>query len=377
VKIVYGVNARLAGSGIGYRAYQAALAAHHRDLLVRLLVSSNAQTRIPHSLVREWGAVGRGSKFLAARDPTGLLYHVEGVAFDAWSSMHLPAADLFCGWLGGCLRTLRRAGRRGMATVVDSPCSHPLTRLDLLRQESEHWSARRGPPTWSQRRSIRELSEADYVLVPSGFARQSMLDAGLSAEKLVEIPLGVDLEEFHPARAAGPRPFRVVFAGQVSLRKGVPYLLEAWRRLALADAELWIIGDVRPDFSALRTRWSGLANVRYVDHTHRLADLLRECDVFVLPSIEEGSARVTYEALACGLPVITTPNAGSPVRDGQDGFIVPIRDVEALCERVQRLHDDSALQSKLSRSARQRAEQLPWTRYQKTLVDALQQMVSR
>jgi glycosyltransferase involved in cell wall biosynthesis len=104
------------------------------------------------------------------------------------------------------------------------------------------------------------------------------------------------------------------------------------------------------------------------------ADIKKEflaADVFVLPTIAEGSALVTYEALACGLPVITTPNCGSVVRDGIDGFIVPVRNVEALADAIERVVSDRTLRATLSANARERAKEFTWARYGERLIDAL------
>jgi glycosyltransferase involved in cell wall biosynthesis len=96
----------------------------------------------------------------------------------------------------------------------------------------------------------------------------------------------------------------------------------------------------------------------------------------VFPSLCEGSATVTYEALAAGLPVITTPHAGSVVRDGREGFVVPIRDVDALAARIDLLAGDPELVAQMSRAARQRSREFSWPRYGERLVSALQQILS-
>src|SRR5262249_31028803 len=101
-------------------------------------------------------------------------------------------------------------------------------------------------------------------------------------------------------------------------------------------------------------------------------EVFQRSDVFVFPTLSEGSALVTYEALSCGLPVITTPNAGSVVRDGREGFLVPIRDVETLCDRLARLRANPALPASLGRAARARAEEFPWSRYRSGLIAAYQ-----
>ncbi|MGC8880228.1 MAG: glycosyltransferase family 4 protein, partial [Anaerolineae bacterium] len=376
LKVVYSICARFGGGGIGYTAYHAACGIYRAGMLIRLFASSNAQKDIPARLVWHWGVIGRGLKYLGAKDGTGLLYYIESILFDLWTAARLPRCDLFHGWNGMCLCTLRRARRFGAITVVERASSYPNTQLRLLREEYERWNAPLRVPMWNYRRSVCELEEADYVSIPSPFVRDSMLEAGTSPDKLIEIPYGVDLSRFHPVQYDSARPFRVAFAGQVSLRKGVPYLMEAWRRLGWKDCELWIIGAITPDVHHMVPMWRTLPGVRFIPHSRCLEVLLNQCDVFVFPTIEEGSALVTYEALACGLPVITTPNAGSVVRDGLEGFLVPIRDVDALCDRMQRLRDDETLRSAMSRAALERARAFTWTTYQERLVAAYREKLS-
>ena len=372
MKIVYSVDAKLGGSGIGLTGYNAAVGIYRAGLLARLFISSNAQTTISGSFIRQWGIAGRGSKYLAAKDPTGLLAYLDNTLFDYWVAPQLPVAQVFHGWNNSSLQSLRRAKAQGMTTVVERASAHPATHMQLLREEYARWNVPLKLPMWNYARALREFAEADYITVPSSFARQSMIAEGIPAGKLIEIPFGVDRQRFSPADHSAPHPFRAIFAGLVSINKGVPDLLGAWRRLAWRDAELWLVGAIAPDFAAIRTRWSDLSGVRFIPHSKELARLFQQCDVFVFPSIQEGSALVTYEAMATGLPVITTLNAGSVVRDGEDGFIVPIRDQDALCARLEELRCDDAERMRMGRSARARIENFGWQTYRARLVEAYQ-----
>jgi glycosyltransferase involved in cell wall biosynthesis len=155
------------------------------------------------------------------------------------------------------------------------------------------------------------------------------------------------------------------------------YLLESWKLLGWKDAELWIVGRVERPVARLLKQYERLEGVHFLRHSGDPAPLFRESDVFVLPTLEEGSALVVFEALASGLPVITTPQAGSVVRDGQDGFLVPIRDAEALAARLDLLRSDHVLRKEMSVSARRRAQGFDWHRYEKALVDLLHQVSFR
>jgi len=371
-RLAYSIQARLGTYGIGYTAYQAVDAAYQAQFLKRLFVSSNAQQSIPSTLIKHWGIIGRVLKYLGAKDATGLIYYLESMVFDAWVAWQMPVCDVYHGWNGACLAAMRRAKQLGATTIVERASAHPATARRLLSEEYARWNVPLRLPTWNYGRLLQEIDEADYIVIPSTFVRESMSAEGVPSSKLWEIPFGADLSRFTPRAEPRSPPFRAIYAGQVSIRKGVPYLLEAWKRLAMPEAELWIAGHKTKDFQAISHLWNSLPNVKYWGHTSNLPELFQQSDVFVFPTLEEGSALITYEALACGLPIITTPNAGSVARDGEEGYLVPIRDVEALAQRLEQLACDNALRRALSRAARQRAEQFSWALYQDRLVEMYQ-----
>lgn len=375
MQVNYSIDAKFGGSGIGYIAYNAVEGIYQADLLRRLFASSNAQQVIPKQLIRHWGITGRAMKYLGVRDNSGLFNHLETMLYDAWVAAQLSDGCIFHGWNGMCLASLRKAKQLGMVTVVERASSHPATQFQLLREEYKFWNLPLRLPTWNYNRSLQELEEADYITIPSAFVRQSMIAAGTPEQKLIEIPFGMDQSRFTTPKVTTAHPFRVIFAGQVSIRKGVPYLLEAWRQLQWSNAELWLVGGLTADFKAIQQRWANLTGVRFWGHSSDLPNMFQQSDLFVFPSIEEGSALVTYEAMACGLPVITTLNAGSVVRDGQDGFIIPIRDIESLRCRMQQLRDDISLRTQLGLSAREWVSQFSWASYQSHLIETYQKIL--
>jgi glycosyltransferase involved in cell wall biosynthesis len=219
-------------------------------------------------------------------------------------------------------------------------------------------------------RDAEKYGLVDRILVPSQFVRDAVLALGASAERVVTVPYGVDSSWLDAVPR--PQPGRLLFVGSVGLRKGVHYLAEATRlrRDRGVAVDVRVVGPVSPDL----IRNPLFAGPTYVGRV--LRDEVRQeflaADVFVLPSIGEGSATVTYEALACGLPVVTTPNAGSVVRDGVDGFVVPVRDSAALADRIEQVVTDRALRHRLSQDARARASEFTWERYGDRLIAALQ-----
>jgi glycosyltransferase involved in cell wall biosynthesis len=269
---------------------------------------------------------------------------------------------------GQALATIRAAKRAGAIAVLNQTTGFVDKALAIYREEAarhpefeDSLSSHLPPDVGADMR--REALEANRVLAPSDYVRDSLLEIGVDGARIAMLPYGVDPARFTPGppRPAGA-PFRILFVGQIGQKKGIKYLLEAVRRLALPKSELVLAGRVIGSGRALapyRDLFRHVAHVPYGE-VHRL---YQEADIFVFPSLHEGSAFANLEAMASGLPVITTPNAGSLVRDGEDGYVVPIRDVDALMARIEALHRDRALRARMGASARACAIAHGWNRH--------------
>jgi glycosyltransferase involved in cell wall biosynthesis len=228
-------------------------------------------------------------------------------------------------------------------------------------------------------RRLREYDLAEAVLCPSRFVRDSFIEQGFPAERIFVVPYG--LPEPAPDDAVAGEDdgiFRVLYVGQLGLRKGLRYLVEAFRRLRHPRKELLLVGPTAPP-----TGLEGVAlpaGVRFagVLKGDALADAYRRASVFALPTIEEGMALVVGEAMAHGKPVVTTVNSGADelIEEGREGFLVPIRDPAALADRLQRLADDPALCRQMGAAATRRAgEWSGWNRSEGRFLEALDAMV--
>jgi glycosyltransferase involved in cell wall biosynthesis len=195
---------------------------------------------------------------------------------------------------------------------------------------------------------------------------------GYDARKIAVTPYGVDAQRFTPR--SGPRDdgvFRALFVGQIGQRKGMSYLLGGYELFRRPDSELHIVGGYVPGrevYSRYQHLYRHTANVLQKD----LPALYREADVFVFPSLIEGMPLVVLEAMACGLPVITTTHGpGDILRDGIDGFFVPIRDPEAIAARLDQLYRDPALRERMGRNAREQALRHTWDAYAARAAEAV------
>jgi glycosyltransferase involved in cell wall biosynthesis len=275
------------------------------------------------------------------------------------------------------LELLQAAKEQGLRIILDQTAAPWSVEETLVEEERQRW------PGWEFEGTTRadwgplaerekaEWALADLVLCGSDYVVRSIASAAEQPVKTAVVPYGVNPARFRAAVRENPdRPLRVLFAGTVQLRKGIQYLVEAARLLKSSPVHIRAVGPVRVEDGAARTiaRHLTLAGPVARSLVQREYD---EADVLVLPSLSEGSANVCYEALVCGLPVITTPNAGSVVRDGVDGFIVPIRSAEAIAGRLEQLAADRNLLAALSRNAAERGLEFTQRSYAERLIAAL------
>ncbi len=303
--------------------------------------------------------------------PPGPLASVVGARneiFDRWVARRVLSEKpaIVVGHDSSALLAQRAARDVGSLSVLNQVIGHIETGIALFREEAERTPEFAEtlvvPPDRIVERCRIEALEADRVLVPSDYVRDTLIGRGTKSERITVIPYGVDIERFRPAPKPAGRPFRILFVGSLSQRKGIKYLLEAVKRLRLPNAELTMVGRRIGRAEAFAPYEDVFRHVPHVPY-HEVHRLFAEVDVFVYPSLHEGSAFATYEAMASGLPVIATPNTGSVVRDGIDGFIVPPRDIGTLMERIERLYRDTALRAAMGESARRRAEEFTWSAY--------------
>lgn len=221
---------------------------------------------------------------------------------------------------------------------------------------------------WLHERRLRDLELADAVAVPSDHIARTLQGHGTAREKVAVIPYAADTRRFapRPGKRHDAR-CRFLFAGGITQRKGIKYLLEAWRKVRRPGWSLGLLGALPRERSALEPFRDAVEFLGRVGHAE-MPSAMAGADVFVFPSLFEGSAVVTYEALACGLPSIVTAESGSVVRDGLDGFVVPAADADALAERMDRIGRDPALREAMSLAARGRAEGFDWPRYHASLL---------
>jgi alpha-maltose-1-phosphate synthase len=333
--------------------------------------------RLPRELVRTFPLL-HTAEYLLGRsrlaNPAVLsrLASWNTLAFDRWTASNIPPCDAFIAISGAGLLTGQKVRQRGGKFLCDRGSTHQRFQEAILLDEHRRWGLPDPfPKPHLTLREERIYALADAITVPSTAAKRSFLAMGVPESKLHVLPYGVRLDHFRPARdpAAGPPAdsFQVLFAGSVSLRKGIPYLLQAFAQLRHPRKHLTVIGSVQPEIRSLLARLP-TDEVTFTGSLPQplLAQRMSASHVLVLPSIEEGLALVQAQAMACGCPVLATPATGAEdlFTDQVEGFIVPARDPAALARRLQQLADDPALRQRMSERALQRVHSLGgWDAY--------------
>jgi glycosyltransferase involved in cell wall biosynthesis len=340
---------------------------------------------LPRRLIRTFPLFGLGyaARRAAARTPA------------AMTAVHLWAGSAFCDAIvreglgkAGAVYTFNSAGlgllnqarELGLATVVEQTIAPAPIEDALLAEEREafpDWQPALAPNRYRaafQAREAGEWESADLVVCGSEFVRDGIRRCGGPLERTAVVPYGVDAPFPPVVRSLSLLPLRVLTVGEVSLRKGTPYLLDAATKLK-KEATFRLVGSINVAAGAER-RLADAVELTGPVPRRAIAWQLAWADVLLLPSLCEGSATVCYEAFAAGLPVITTPNAGSVVRHGIDGFIVPIRDAEAIVAAIDTIRLNPSLLYNLSRNAALRAREFTVERYGERLLEALSRVAT-
>jgi alpha-maltose-1-phosphate synthase len=278
------------------------------------------------------------------------LAHWSKIQLDRYARKPLKDANLFLFYNGSGLDSARWFKRNGGITIVEAVNSHVLVQEQIMAEEHRSLGLSWRPfhPRQVKRR-VAEVEEADYVLLPSTFVARSFLAKGIPANRLLKVPYPVQkiagAAKSTRKKENDETVFRVLYVGSISVRKGLRYLIEAFRRLKHPKKELWIVGTIANP--------SGVEDISLPEGSKffgplkgdALQEVYMRASVFCLPSIEDGFGLVLIEALYYGLPIIATENTGIEdlLSDGKGGMVVPIRDAGAICNWLNQLAENRDL----------------------------------
>lgn len=369
---------QLSGHGLLGRFYTRY--AYQRNTVMRRFVKRIDKEIIPAERIRT--AIP-----LAIADKLNLLNDFpNNDLFDRWVAMQLkriPADyQTFIGWSCMSLHSLRRAKKDGKCTIIERGSSHIQVQDEILADEYKRFrkSFRIDPRVINK--ELQEYDEADYISVPSNFVRQTFLQKGICADKLLVNPYGVSTYFEKSTVRVNQKPFTILYLGSLTIRKGLLYLFQALKQLPipLADYKVWFIGQVDDELKQTiklyqQPNWTFLGHINH----YKLANYLLQASVAVQPSVEEGLSMVIPQMLACGLPVIATTNTGAAdlIESGANGYVIPIRDADAIAHHLTYLYEHPVELAQMKTQAALGQTDLSWNAYGERYVNAIQKQVSK
>src|ERR1700722_2189055 len=304
------------------------------------------------------------------------------ICFDRYVAKHIPQCDVFSGLSGSALHSGIAAQARGAKYICDRGSSHIRFQDQILREEFDRQGIPyRGIDPRVIHREESEYDAADAITVPSTFALDTFIKAGVDRRKIRLVPYGVDLNTFIPCAAKNKNEFHVLFVGGIAVRKGVAYLLQAFDKVHCANKRLTLVGSLSSEMDAVIQKTQQRGDIYVIGHMpqHKLKSIMSSSHVMVLPSVEEGLALVQAQAMACGCPIIPTENTGARdlFTNNREGFIVPIRDADSIAQRLQQLADDQDLRQSMSDAALKRVQSIGgWDRYGDTTFKVFSELVN-
>jgi len=345
------------------------------DALPGLKVSANWRFELPELLMRQWhGKSPAVQKAVYQRDEN----------FDRFVARklqhHEKGVNLFWGFQGSCLLSLKAAVECGHEAWCELATAHVTAAKRILGEEAQlhpewaHTIDNLVFPSAYERRLEEEPHAATRVIAASSFTAQTLTEIGIPAEKISYLPLGCDIHHvpYHerPDDNIEKRPLKLLYAGTITQRKGIKYLLEAMRRLhSHRDIELHLIGGIQGNEDPLKS-YHGLFHYLAPVSQQALFRLYSNFDALVLPTIFEGFGLVIVEAMAAGLPVITTPHSIGPevIKHQENGYLIPIRDINAIVSSIESMRHLSHQNYQMMRvNARKAALNYSWQSYQERL----------
>jgi glycosyltransferase involved in cell wall biosynthesis len=319
---------------------------------------------LPNSVIQEWE-------------------NLSATSFGHFVARNLPECDLYVGLSGSALPGGKKAHQRGAKFICDRGSSHIRVQDQLMRAEYKLWGvpyAGVDPRVIDQEEA--EYAESDCITVPSNFVYRSFVEQGISPNKVKILSYGVNLSRFHQVKKPILERFDILFVGGMSLRKGVQYLVQAYKNINHPAKSLTFVGAPSASLiEALRFRGLWPQDAIVLGHVpqEELKNLMSRSHVLVLPSIEEGLAMVMAQAMACGCPVIASNHSGGEdlITDGLEGFIISIRDVPLLTDRLQQMIDQPKLRNEMSIKALEKVQKIGgWHNYGEQAMKIYSEVIS-
>jgi glycosyltransferase involved in cell wall biosynthesis len=373
-----------------FHAFDLARELHRRGAL-RLLIGS-----YPKYKVREWGIPASETVSLTRFEvlnrlidsrvfPSAVRTQVQisiAFQFDRAAARRIPEnTRLFVGWSGSSRRSIRRAKALGAKTIVERGSAHIAFQDCVLNAAFAAAGFRwHGIAKQSLDAEAQEYGEADFISVPTCFARDTFVHRGFDPGRIIVTPYGCDLDVFRP-QPKRDGIFRVIHCGLIGIQKGVHLLVQAFAELNLPRSELWLIGAVTPEMAIILARYrDSRIKVMGPFPQSSLPQYYSQGSVFCLASFHEGMAMVIPQAMSCGLPVIATANSGASevVEEGRTGYIIAAGDLEALKEKLTALNGNPGLRDQMAANLNgAQKRDISWNAYGERIIRSYRDILRR
>jgi glycosyltransferase involved in cell wall biosynthesis len=293
--------------------------------------------------------------------------------------------DIIHAWPLGCLRTLEVARRLGIPTVLERCNAHTRFAYEVVNAECNRLGVPLPPDhehAWNDailRREEAEFNASYRLLCPSEFVVKTFVDKGFSREKLVRHIYGYDEKMFFPPTSApkDKKGVTMISVGVCAVRKGLHFALEAWLRSpASQDGTFLIAGDFLPAYQQKLASMLAHPSVKVLGHRNDVPELVRQSDLLVLPSIEEGFGLVCTEAMASGCVPLVSDACTDLCRHMDNSLVHPVADVNALAQQITSLHQDRALLARLRKNGLDFAPSVTWDAAGEVLLDVYREVVT-
>jgi glycosyltransferase involved in cell wall biosynthesis len=384
LRVLLSFPGRIGTTGIGTTAWHEATSLANNGVEVWVACGS-VEREMPgvHVLAESMRIAGLRVPYRAVGVDRATAYHDWGVA--RMLSRGPRAFDVVHAWPGGGERTLKAARACRIPAFLERPNAHTGYAFEVVAAECERLGMEltaSSPHAFDPvklAREEREFAAADALLCPSDFVAATHADRGEPERRLLRHRYGYDPERFWaPAEPDEHSELTITFLGRLEPRKGVHLALEAWRRAGLGRrARLVLCGRVEPGYDTVLAPLLALPGVELREHVAEPAALLRDSDALILPSLEEGSALVTYEARACGATLLVSDRSGAYALDEYDALVHPAGDVAALAEHLHRLADEPGLLPTLRANGLAGAGELTWDAAADALMSAYAEGIHR
>lgn len=303
--------------------------------------------------------------------------------FDRWVAWRIKRsnATVFIGWSGMSLHSLRAAKKKGMTTILERGSSHISYQKKILTEEYANVHQEFHFNDKVEKKELIEYSEADCISVPSKFVYDSFTTYGVHPQKLIKNNYGASNLFSYTDEKKKERKFIIIYLGALMVRKGLTYLFQALNQLNIPENEfeVWFIGGVKEELkleidSEKRANWKIMGHIPQ----HELLSVLGMGDVGISPSLEEGLSMTIPQQLKCGIPVIATTNSGGSdiIVENKSGFIIPIRDPNAIAEKIQFLYENPAKLTEMRNYIANNPVDLSWDAYGKRYRAAILNLVN-